>query len=147
MERSNRFKKMEKIKPFSERIESLFEILFLRYKRDEKMMYMLRRECDDLKTSLSATMEDFVGKYVNFVYNNGGKFVSFTQFYEEFVKTREEKITELFEQNRFVLMESTMLMNERDKILSNPDVTFDQVRHYLQEIKDSRMFRPFESSF
>ncbi len=106
------------------------------------MIKSLERECNDLKTSITVDMEEYLHRYVNFIYNSGD-FVSFTRYYEENLKSREEKIIELFEKNRFILSDSKMLMGERDKILSDPMVDFSKAREYLDIISRTGMFRPF----
>lgn len=147
--RAQAFKKKESEKSFNERVESMFDVLFSRF--PSSMAETLRKECNKLKEGTTNPDQlEKIQKYTEFLYNSrpspksakGDDFCTFDKFYETRLKTREEKLDELFEKNRFSMFDDddttsrVAWMKEFERIRNDhKEITVEQVEEYIEEIK------------
>jgi len=112
-----------------------------------------RKECLDL-TSMSFQDYETVSDYVNFLYNNGETFLTFTKYYETHVKTEEEKVREMFEKIRFDIKNpdaKKQVFQEMERIISSissvsngsSNEKLKSIQEYVDTIKDIGVFVPY----
>lgn len=156
-ERRRKFEKQEKSIPLNKRIENLFESFITGTSSKKSPMFkeQARKECLDL-TSMSFQDYETVSDYVNFLYNNGETFLTFTKYYETHVKTEEEKVREMFEKIRFDIKNpdaKKQVFQEMERIISSISISggsngsgnekLKSVQEYVDTIKDIGVFVPY----
>jgi len=132
-ERSRNFRERELKKTFNERIVSMFDVVFLRRQHLENKD-LIKREIDSLLKTVNNNfkLEEAIRNYAHFLYNSE-TFVSFETFYETHIKSREEKIEELFEKLKFELPRDVYF--KKDEFIKNTDLSFENVRDIILGIE------------
>ncbi len=138
-ERAERLKKQEEGLSKSVKIKKALEKVYLKLNKED----CARLERDALHSFSHSTPMDTIEEYAMYLYNQG-KYVSFTRF-EEMNMPKDVRIRHMFETIRFDVPSSKPLMQELDKILAKIDsVSIEEVESYVNLIKTSRTFTPFE---
>lgn len=139
-------KQMEK--SFAEKVRDEFELVYARKKFTDKALV----ECNHLCKQPTVPIAH-IQQYTYYLYN-ATEFMSFESYYETYIKSKEEKIREMFEKIRFDISDSyrrRLLFLELDKILEvmkkeTKDVeiiSLKSVKEYVDSIHQIGDFIPY----